>query len=228
MRETRTIDYQHEAFAAGRFLRVVNWHNTPEAQRGHLRATLSWYLDRFVPVLPEDLDRFVETGAWHLPKPGFVPVFYDSFLNNATVAAPVCDELGIRAWFFTPTTFLSIPPAEQRDYADAHDIDLVEEERDQPTLAMTWDHLEQVSRRHVVAAHTANHTAQPDIVTAEDIEREITEPIRQITEVTGSVPPAFAFLYGTPPDPETPAGAAVIASGVRYATTNTSYLRIHD
>lgn len=223
-----TARYQQRAFAEGRLLRIVNWHNTPASTRSTLRAELSWYLDRYDPVLPEDLDRFFDTGDWKLSKPGFIPVFYDGFLNNATVAAPVCDELGLTAWFYPPTAFLSVPPEEQQAYAKPRHITIMEEERHQPAVGMTWDDLAVIARRHVIAAHTANHAAAKDITTADDVEREITEPIRLITELTGKTPPSFAFLHGTVPVPGTPAGDAVLNSGVRYATTNTAYLRIAD
>lgn len=229
MTDILTAPWQRQAFGEGRFIRVVNWHNTPESQRGVLRAELSWYLDRYHPLLPEDLDRFTDTGDWHLSKPGFIPVFYDSYLNNATVAAPVCDELGLTAWFFPTTAILSVAPEEQHAYADAHDFTILDEERAQPRFAMTWDDLEQIHRSgHIMAAHTANHAAAKDISTPEDVAREIDEPVAQLQHLTGYAPPAFAFLYGTPPDPATAAGAAVYATGVRYATTNTAYLRIND
>lgn len=223
-----TAEHQRTSFAAGAFLRVVNWHNTPEAERATLRSELAWYAERFDPVLPGDLDRLFETGKWRKSKPGFIPAFYDGYLNNATVAAPVCDELGITAWFFPPTAFLSVPPSEQRAYADAHHIELVEEERGQPALAMTWDQLAVISQRHVVAAHTANHEQARKILTAADVTREITEPVRRIEEVTGTRPPAFAWLYGTPFDPNSLAGRSVLEAGIRYAVSNTAYQRIAD
>ncbi|WP_162308262.1 polysaccharide deacetylase family protein [Segeticoccus rhizosphaerae] len=226
--DTLTLDYQREAFNAGKVLRLVNWHNTPQSQRAVLKAELGWYLDRYHPLLPEDLDRFIETGRWHLPKPGFIPVFYDSYLNNATVAAPVCDELGLTAWFFPITGILDVPPEEQTAYAEANHFTILAEEREQDRVAMNWDDLAVIAQKHVIAAHTAHHASAAAIVTPEDVEREITTPIRQIEDLTGVKPPAFAFLYGTPPDPDTAAGSAVLASGVRYATTNTSYLRIAD
>ena len=140
----------------------------------------------------------------------------------------LCDELGITAWFFPPTAFLDVPPEQQRDYADRPDIDLVEEERDQPALAMSWDQLEVISRRHVVAAHTANHAQARHIVTAQDVQREVLGPVRRIEEVTGRRPPAFAWLYGTPFDPDSVAGRALLDAGIRYAVSNTAYQRIAD
>lgn len=220
--------YQREAFAAGRFLRVVNWHNTPLSQRALLRRELAWYAERYSPVLPEELDRFFDTGRWELPRPGFIPAFYDAYRNHVEVAAPLCDELGITAWFFPPTTSLSVPPGEdQRAYAEAHSIDLVPEEPG-PRWLMTWEDLERIAENHVVAAHTASHTAAAEITTTEDAEREILNPVRQLRELTGRTPPAFAFLFGTPPVPGTVAGDAVLGCGVRYATTNTAYVRIAD
>lgn len=223
-----TADHTRAAFAAGRFVRLVNWHNTPESMRETVRAELSWYLARYHPLLPEDLERFVDTGEWQLNRPGFIPTFYDSYANHATVAAPVCEELGISGWFFPPTAFLDVPREEQQAYARAHWIQLVPEEFDQSALAMTWDQLAVIAKKHVVGAHTANHTLAADITTATDIEREITTPIRQLRELTGKVPPGFAFLAGTVPDPATPAGAALMASGVPFAVTNTAYIRIAD
>ena len=223
-----TMHRQRAAFASGAFLRVVNWHNTPQSERSTLRAELAWYAERHDPVLPQDLDRLFETGHWGRAKPGFIPVFYDGYLNHATVAAPVCDELGITAWFFPPTGFLSVEPARQREYANSHDIDLVAEERDQPALAMTWDDLAVIPRRHVVCAHTANHVQAKAIVSAEDVEREVLEPVRQITALTGTRPPAFAWFFGSPFDPSSVAGDAVLAAGIRYAVSNTAYQRIGD
>lgn len=225
---TLSHQYQREAFNGGKVLRLVNWHNTAQSERGVLRAELAWYLHQYHPLLPSDLDRFTETGRWHLDRPGFIPVFYDSYLNHATVAAPVCDELGLTAWFFPITGILNVAPQDQAEYAQAHHFTILPEERAQTRVAMGWDDLAVIAKRHVIAAHTAHHAAAADIITPQDVEREITVPIRQIEDLTGVRPPAFAFLYGTPPDPATPAGAAVLASGVRYATTNTSYLRIAD
>jgi peptidoglycan/xylan/chitin deacetylase (PgdA/CDA1 family) len=223
-----TRRFQRQAFAAGAYLRVVNWHNTLESERAKLRGELAWYAERHDPVRPGDLDRLFETGQWGRSRPGFIPAFYDGYRNHATVAAPVCDELGITAWFFPPTGFLSVPPERQREYAERHDIGLLAEELDQPAFAMTWDELEVISRRHVVAAHTANHAADTEIVTAADAEREVLEPVRRIEEVTGTRPPAFAWCLGAPFDPSSAAGRAVLQAGIRYQVSNTAYQRIAD
>ncbi len=150
--------FHRDALAAGAFVRVVNWHNTPAARRGELRAQLAAYLEHYDPLLPEDLDRFVETGRWHRDRPGFVPAFYDSYRNNVTVAAPVCEELGVTAWFYPPTALLEVEPEQQRAFALEHDVTVLDEEPEPPWF-MTWDDLARLAERHVVAAHTATHAA---------------------------------------------------------------------
>jgi len=223
-----TLPAVRSAFAAGAYLRVVNWHNTSRTDRGLLRAELAHYAGRYDPVLPGDLERLFETGAWGRSRPGLLPAFYDGYRNHVTVAAPVCDDLGLRAWFFPPTAFLSVDPDQQEAYADAHDIDLVPEERGQDRLAMTWDELEVLSRRHSVGAHTAHHVPARTVVTEADAEREVHEPVRLLSEVTGRRPAAFAWLFGSPYDAASTAGRAVLAAGIRFQASNTAYQRIQD
>lgn len=214
------------SLVAGAHLRVVNWHNTPERGRARLRAELTAYLRDHDPVGPEDLDRLFETGRWGLRRPGLLVAFYDGYANNASVAAPVCDELGLRAWFLPPTGFLDAPVEEQHAYADANDITLLPEERDSPRVAMTWDELSDIATRHVVAAHTANHVPLDEVVSPGDVVREVVDPVRRLQEVTGVVPPAFVFRYGRPHARESAAWQAAAATGVRYALSNTAIERV--
>ena len=226
-RDVLDLDWQRDAFADGRYLRVVNWHNTPRSQRSLLRAELAWYARRYHPVTPEDLDRFTDTGEWGLPRPGFVPTFYDSYRSHAEVAAPVLDELGLTGWFFTLTGPLDLAAEDQRAYADSHDVDLVEEESE-PPLWLGWDDLADIAGRHVLAAHTAHHATVESVRTPEDVAREITEPVRRLTELSGCTPPAAAFLFGAVPEACSPAGEALVAQGIRWVVTNTAYVRIAD
>jgi peptidoglycan/xylan/chitin deacetylase (PgdA/CDA1 family) len=217
---------QAQAFRDGRLLRVVNYHNTPAAQREEIRRELTGYAERYACVLPEHLDAFYATGRWPLDRPGFIPVFYDGYRNNATVAAPLCDELGITAWFFPPTGFIDTPVAEQRAYAEAHHITLVESEHSQDQLAMTWDDLTGIGERHVVAAHTSSHARAAHLVTPEAIQEEAVGPAQKIEKVTGRPAAAFAWLGGTPFDPASPANTALRDLGIRYCFSNTKIQRI--
>ena len=122
------------ALAAGRFVRVVNYHNTPAGTADELERDLRRYLDRYDPVTPDDLETFFDTGRWPTGRPGFVAAFYDGYRNHVTVAASVCDRLGLRAWFLPPTALLDSPPQAQHAFAAEHDVDVIAEEQAQPEL----------------------------------------------------------------------------------------------
>ncbi|WP_062437158.1 polysaccharide deacetylase family protein [Herbidospora daliensis] len=214
------------ALEEGRYLRVVNYHNTPSSTAAQLREELAAYAKAFACVTVADLDRFYATGEWGLDRPGFIPVFYEGYRNNHTVAAPICDDLGLTAWFPIITRFVDCPPAEQRAFADAHDIDLVEEELSYDRLALTWDEVAELGQRHVVVPHTGSHSPIGAITTAADVERELVEPRRRIQEVTGQEAVANVYLYGTPFGTSGFQDRAVLDAGYRYQISNTMIQRI--
>lgn len=214
------------AFDSGRAIRVVNWHNTPPSRAGALERELRGYARRFAPVSLADLDRFFDTGQWHKDRPGFIPVFYDGFRNNVDVAARVCDQLGLRAWFFPPTGFLTTPAADQRAFAAAHQITLVEEEADADRIAMTTEELARIAQNHEVANHTRGHTASIEVREPEAVRREVTGAHELLAEVTGRSPVAFAWRKGTPFDPADPGEAELLRLGYRYLFSNTKLERI--
>lgn len=95
---------------AGRYLRVVNYRNTPAGMAGQLERELAAYAQRFASVTFDDLERFFDTGTWGLERPGFLPVFYEGYRNNAEVAAPICNELGVVGWFLVAKAFIDPVP----------------------------------------------------------------------------------------------------------------------
>lgn len=212
---------EHEvALRAGNFVRVVNYHNT--ADRKHLLRDLTSILERYVPITLADLDAYVQTGAWHQGGPGFIPVFYEGYRNNYEVAAPVCEELGIEAFFFICTAFVDTPVEQQEAFARSHSIDLVPSEYGRDRLAMTWEEVKELSLKHTVTPHTASHAGIADIWTPSDLRREIVEPKRKMDTVTGQDSPAMAFLWGTPLGGSEPHEQAVREAGYRYLFSNTA------
>jgi peptidoglycan/xylan/chitin deacetylase (PgdA/CDA1 family) len=215
-----------DAIGAGHFLRLVNYHNTPASQANRLTTELAALRERFDSVTLAELDEFYATGQWSGSRGKFIPVFYEGYRNSATVAAPICDELGITAWFPICTGFVDCPPAEQEYYARSHRIALVGEELADEHLAMTWDDVAQLSRRHVVTPHTASHEGINDVSTDADFEREIFAPKRAMDAATGQSAPAFVWLHGTAYGVSEHHDAAVRAAGYRYQISNTMFQRI--
>jgi hypothetical protein len=215
-----------DAIAAGRFIRVVNYHNTPHGTTDSLRAELSAFKERYAGVSRAELDGFYETGRWASDRPGFIPVFYEGYRNNVEVAGPVCDELGLSAWFFICTGFVSCPVSEQEGFARSHQIDLVAAEHGRDRVAMTWDEIGELSRRHTVTPHTSSHDGIADVVTDEDLEREIVAPKRLMDGYTGQDSPAMAWLWGTPFGGSPRHDQAIAAAGYRYVFSNTMIQRL--
>lgn len=225
---TATFASHRQAIASGRFVRVVNYHNTPRSGADALRTELAGFVKRFEPITLADLDRFFETGSWRSDRPGFIPVFYEGYRNSAEVAAPICDELGISAWFPICTAFVDTPVAEQEVFARSHFIGLVPEDLEHPgeRIAMTWDEIADLSKRHVVTPHTAAHLGINDVASDAALEREVFEPKRRMDAVTGQSAPAFAWLHGTRWGMSERHDRAVQAAGYRYLISNTMIHRI--
>src|SRR4029077_13741922 len=101
--------------------------------------------------------------------PGLIPVFYEGYRNSATVAAPSCERVGLTGWFPVATQFISTPVAQQEAFARAHWISLVEEDLRGERIAMTWDEVATLSRRHEIYPHTASHEGFDTIHDAADL-----------------------------------------------------------
>lgn len=219
-----------QALAAGRVLRVVNYHNTPEAGRDALRAELARYADHWVGVGWADLLAFFESGAWPDERPRFAPVFYEGYANSAQVAAPVCEELGLTGWFPVCTGFVDCPPAQQELFARSHFIAVDPAERDGRRLAMTREQVAALSQRHVVLPHTSSHDGigETSLTAGEaDDEREVAAPLRLLAEWTGGrAAPATAWMGGTPWGLHPGHDAAVRGAGHRLVVSNTAVQRI--
>ena len=223
-----TFSAHSDLIAGGRYVRLVNYHNTPASTRLALHRELTSYREAFAPIGLAELDRFYETGSWESDQPGFIPVFYEGYRNSFDVAAPICDELGITGWFAVCTGFVDCPVPEQEIFARSHWIALVDEEKSGGRIAMSWPEIADLAARHVVYPHTASHDGIADVISDEDIRREIVEPKQKMDAVTGRSAPAFVWLHGSPWGSSPRHDQAIIDAGYRYLFSNTMIHRIAD
>jgi len=224
--DDRTFSAHVAAFERGRVLRVLNFHNTPPSRREALRAELAAFSARHRLWTPAELAAVTAGGAWpDDPRPGALVVFYEGYATSASVAAPVCDELGISAWFAVCTGFVDAPAAEQELFARSHSIGLVAEDLAGPRLAMTWDEVADLAERHAVLPHTASHAGIEETPTDEDLQREVLDPAQRLRALTGATPAAFAWLHGSGPGMSARHDDAVRAAGYPHLLSATRVTR---
>lgn len=148
------------AFAAGRYVRGFNLHSTPRSDAARLEARLADLAGRYAPVSEDDLLAAFASGGWDTPRPGLVVALYNGHRDNAEVAAPVLERLGLVGWFFLPTGYLDAPAAEQSAYAAAHRLGEPPDLHSGERAAMSWDEARALAERgHVIASHTRTHAA---------------------------------------------------------------------
>jgi peptidoglycan/xylan/chitin deacetylase (PgdA/CDA1 family) len=203
----------------GSYIRTINFHNTPLVKKDLYERQLAFCQPYFSSVSQADLDSFFSTGAWHKDKPGLIPVFYEGYRNNFDVAAPLAEKYGFVGWFFVPSAFPSVPVAEQRTFAEAHHIGTVEE-YDDGRIAMTWDELRELDKKHVIACHTKHHERltpdSPDVL----LRQEIIESKRELEQQLGHEVSSFAWLYGSEYGVNAKADSYVREAGYRYLFSN--------
>ncbi|RJK97832.1 polysaccharide deacetylase family protein [Vallicoccus soli] len=216
-----------DAFVAGRQLRVVNYHSTPERLAHVVEEEVRDYAARYDVLGPAGLARLLGTGEWPGERPPLVVGLFDGFRNNATVALPALDRAGVTAWLHLPTGFLDAAPEDQPAVAVAHAVRVAPEEvAAGARLAMTWDEVAAAAERHAVGAHTATHTTAAAVADRAAVEREVVRPLARVAEVTGRPADAFAFLGGTPWDPASDAGRAVRDAGAAWWVSGLGYERL--
>lgn len=189
-------DELQRGVAQGSTIRVINYHNTPASRADEYERQLTMAAERFSACTELDVLALFDSGTWHKDAPGVIPVFYEGYVNNFEVALPMVERLGLTAWFFIPSAFLSVPVPQQREFAATHKIGLVNEGGER--VALSWDEVREIEARgHVIASHTRHHTGisldTPDDVLSE----EILGSQREFEEQLGHPVRTFAWLYGS-------------------------------
>ena len=88
-------------------------------------------------------------------------------------------------------------------------------------MALSWDEIGDLAQRHTVYPHTSSHAGIADVVTDDDVEREILRPKRLMDSHTGQSSASFAWLHGTFYGGSPRHDEALRAAGYRYLVSNT-------
>lgn len=213
--------------AAGRVMRVVNFHATPRYREAQYRRQFEAYARLFAPITPETFDSAFD-GTWTDGRPGLMPVLFEGFRDNRDVMLPILEEFGFKGWFFVPSEFPGVPEAEQRAYAAAHVLRLPDrDEYPGARVAMTWDEAREVAGRgHGFACHSRSHfdlrPDTPDAVLRDEIVRAAAE----FREGLGRPVEIFCWLRGAEAGVNPRADAMLREAGFRYLFSNFKVQRL--
>lgn len=152
----RISELQRE-FDASPAIRAVNFHSTSRQRAGEYDRQLERYSRNFSSVNEAELREYLTTGRWHKPKPGLIVSVFEGYRNSYEILNPLIEKHGFVGWYWIITGFIDTPVAQQLDYADHHDIDMLTHEYPDGRYALTWDEIRALDRKHVVACHTRSH-----------------------------------------------------------------------
>ena len=184
-----------EVFATHPLIRAVNFHSTARANAEHYEKQLAHYSQFCTSVNEDELDEYLITGRWNKPKPGLIVSVFEGYRNSYDVLLPLIEKYGFIGWFWMITSFLNAPIAEQRTYAEHHEIEMMTHDYPDGRYALTWEELRQIDRKHVIASHTRSHTLLSNLPPAEqykevvgsqeDFKKNLGHPVRGFVSLTG-------------------------------------------
>jgi peptidoglycan/xylan/chitin deacetylase (PgdA/CDA1 family) len=211
------------------FIRTINYHSTAAMDRGLFEKQLAHLSRYYSPVNVDDVDRFLETGAWHKDKPGVILAIFEGFRNHYDVIYPLLEKYGMTGWFHFPAFFPDVPAADQLQYSRDHRLHITHpEEYSDQRYAMTWEEITEIGRHHVLCCHSGSHFQikldTPDV----EMQREIVEAKARIEGQTGSECPVFCWLLGEEYSYNPRAAAFIQQAGYRYVVGNLKMERVSN
>lgn len=213
-----------QARAYGPHIRTLNYHDVPESQAQRFEAQLRFFAERFVPVGYDDL-LALQTGRWEHRRPGLILSFDDGVRSHLSVAAPLLEKYGFTGWFFVPVGFIDTPVEEQRGFAVEHCISTGDVEANRP-LAMSWDDVRELDRRHVIGCHTMHHVRLCRSLTSQELEQEIVMSGDRLQRQLGHPVTVFAWVGGEEWAYSAAAAQAIREAGFRVGfMTNNAVIR---
>jgi len=144
-------------FFGRNYIRALNYHDTPEKYSRNFEQQLTFYKKHFSPVSIQDLQLFLDTGVWQKQKPGLIISFDDGLQTNYKVAKPLLEKYGFIGWFFIPPGFIETRPEKQNHFAQYHNISPTLNSNSNKRIAMSWDELSDLNKKHIIGCHTFTH-----------------------------------------------------------------------
>lgn len=190
-----TLGFSLQRIFLSPFIRAINYHDVPPNQSDAFDRQIIFYKTNFECVDAKGLVAF-QRGEWKSDRPGLILTFDDGLRSHADVVAPLLDRHGISGWFMVPVGFIDAMPDAQVLYAADHQIGHAQHNYGDPRIAMTWDNIRQLSKRHEIGCHTWTHRRLATELEEDDLRREIPLAKERLCSELGRDISSFAWVGG--------------------------------
>lgn len=199
------------------YIRVINYHDTPEQFKDNFEKQLTYFKKHFSPVSKETLQSFFDTGKLKKKKPGLIISFDDALSTNYNVARPLLEKYGFVGWFFIPVGFIETDPKHQKNFAKLNKISSLSEIHNNERIAMSWKEINELNKNHVIGCHTFSHHRMNIDDTKEILKREILDSKKIIEKKINNSIDIFCWVGGEENTYTKTASKYIAKSGYNYS-----------
>lgn len=188
------------------YIRIVNYHFSPEKNAASFEAQVLWLLEHFENCDYKKLEAFLSGQYRFHEKPGVMFTFDDGYLENYEVAHPILQKHGATGWYMISSGMIGKRNAVgsygwPMDYMDATQL---------KTL---------LSQGEVIACHTHSHHRMDISDTPEILQKEIPGAKAELEAILDTPVDIFCWCGGEENTYTKAAEDVIESSGFRYGFT---------
>ena len=155
------------------YIRILNYHKTPESTAQNFEKQILWYKERFDNINYAQFETFMETGKLPGDKPGIMLTFDDGFKSNYTVAKEILEKHEMTGYFMVSSSRLNT-----KNY-------------------MTHEQIKDLSAcGHVITDHTSTHHRMLKSDTEDILTYEIAVSKLTLENILGTSVDIFTWVGG--------------------------------
>lgn len=143
-------------FLRKRYIRVVNYHDTPKDFHKTFESHLKFYEKNFTPISLENLEDIIKNKLFDFDKPGLIITFDDGMKSNLEIA-DLIKKYNFKGIFFVPAGFVGLNDFDAKQFMKSNRIFSFKDINTLKDIAMTWDDLLKLEKDHFIGSHTFSH-----------------------------------------------------------------------
>lgn len=155
-----------------RYIRVINYHDTPKDFHKIFESHLKFYKKNFTPISLENLENIIKNKLFDFDKPGLIITFDDGLKSNFDIA-DLIKKYNFKGIFFVPAGFVGLKDCDAKQFMKSNRISSFEDINTLENIAMTWDDLKKLENDHFIGCHTFSHHRMNIDDSSEILEHEI-------------------------------------------------------